>query len=150
MTQHDQHLDGLAARMIGWINIAADDLTGDGLEGMKDATLYSPVEEMRRVKGLSTQDWSSILMPQILSKWWNCTMDAAAFTMQMTTQAGIHNIYAPGERKLRQRFDHMRYPNLKGKWYSDTFFAKITLVRQNTCGQIFTNSLGFDIPFPLA
>ena len=44
----------------------------------------------------------------------------------------------------------MRYPNLKGKWYSDTFFAKITSVRQNTCGQIFTNGLGFDIPFPLA
>jgi hypothetical protein len=43
----------------------------------------------------------------------------------------------------------MRYLNLKGKWYSDTFFAKITSVRQNTCGQIFTNGLGFDIPFPL-
>ena len=77
-------------------------------------------------------------------------MDAAAFTMQMTTQAGIHNIYAPGERKLRQCLDHMRYPNLKGKWYSDTFFVKITLVRQNTCGQTFMNGLGFDIPFPLA
>ena len=44
----------------------------------------------------------------------------------------------------------MRYPNLKGKWYLDTFFVKITLVRQNTCGQTFTNGLGFDIPFPLA
>ena len=43
----------------------------------------------------------------------------------------------------------MRYPNLKGKWYLDTFFVKITSVRQNTCGQIFMNSLGLDIPFPL-
>jgi hypothetical protein len=145
-----QHLDGLAAQMISQINIAADDPTGDGLDGMKDATLYPLTEELRRVKGLLTQEHSSILTPQILSKWWNCTMDAAARTMRTTMQAGICNIYAPGERKLRQRLDHMRYPNLKGKWYSDTFFTQITSVRQNTCGQIFTNGLGFNIPFPLA
>ena len=35
-----QHLDGLAAWMISQINIAADDLTGDGLDGKKDAILY--------------------------------------------------------------------------------------------------------------
>ena len=51
-----QHLDGLAARMIGRINIAVDDPTGDGLDSMKDATLYPPMEEMRRVKGFSTQE----------------------------------------------------------------------------------------------
>ena len=56
----------------------------------------------------------------------------------------------PGERKLRQHLDHMRYPNLKGKCYSDTFFVKVTLVRQHMCGQIFTNGLGFNIPYPLA
>ena len=76
--------------MIGQINIAVDDPTRDRLDGMKDATLYPPMEEMRRVKGLSTQERSSILMPQILSKWWNCNMDAAACIMQTTTQAGIH------------------------------------------------------------
>ena len=145
-----QHLDGLAACMIGWINIAADDPTGDGLDSMKDATLYPLMERMRRVKGLLTQEQSSVLMPQILSKWWNCTMDTTARMMRTTTQAGIRNIYAPGERKLRQCLDHMRYLNLNGKWYSDTFFVKIILVRQNTCGQIFMNGLGFIIPFPLA
>jgi hypothetical protein len=35
-----QHLNGLAAWMICQINIAADDPTRDGLDGMKDATLY--------------------------------------------------------------------------------------------------------------
>jgi hypothetical protein len=35
-----QHLDGLAAWMISQINIAVDDPTGDGLDGMKDVTLY--------------------------------------------------------------------------------------------------------------
>ena len=108
-----QHLDGLAACMIGQINIAADDPTGDGLDGMKDAALYPLMEGMRRVKRLSSQERSSILMPQILSKWWNCMMDAAACMMRTTTLAGIHNIYAPGDRKLRQHLDHMRYPNLK-------------------------------------
>ena len=105
---------------------------------------------MRSVKSLSTQEQSSILTPQILSKWWNCTMNAASCMMWSTTQAGICNIYLPGERKFGQHLNHMRYPNLKGKWYSDTFFVKVTLVRQHTCGQIFTNGLGFDIPYPLA
>ena len=123
---------------------------GDGIDGMKDDTLYPPMEDMRRVKSLLTQEWSSILTPQILSKWWNCMMNTASHMMQSTTQAGIHDIYVPGERKLRQHLDHMRYPNLKGKWYLDTSFVKTTSVRQHMCGQIFTNSLGFNIPYPLA
>ena len=145
-----QNLEGLTACMICQMNVAADDLTGDGIDGMKDETLYPPMEGMRRVKSLSTQERSSILTPQILSKWWHCTMNAASCMMQSTTQTGICSIYVPGERKLRQHLNHMRYPNLKGKWYSDTFFMKITLVRQHTCGQIFINGLGFDIPYPLA
>ena len=104
-----QNLEGLTACLICQINVAADDLTGDGINGMKDITLYPLTEDMRRVKTLLTQEWHSILTPQILSKWWNCTMNAASHMMQSTTQAGICNIYVPGERKLREHFDHMRY-----------------------------------------
>ena len=139
-----QHLDGLAACMIGRINIAADDLTGDGLDGMKDAALYPLTKGMRRVKGLSSQEQSSILMPQILSKWWNCMMDTAACMMQTTTQAGICNIYAPGERKLRQHLDHMRYPNLKGKWYSDTSLQRLPQSGRTPAVRF----LGFRYPIP--
>ena len=145
-----QNLEGWTACMICQINVTANDPAGDGINGMKDKTLYPLMEEMRRVKSLSTQEWSSILTSQILSKWWNCMMNTASHMMRSTTQAGIQNIYAPGERKLRQHLDHMRYPNLKGKWYSDTFFMKVTLVRWHMCGQILTNGLGFDIPYPLA
>jgi len=144
-----KNMDGLAERLISQINVAADDPTGDGIDGMKDEVLYPPTEDMRRVKSLSTKERSSVLTPQVLAKRWNCNLNAANRTMRSTTQAGIRNIYAPGERKLRQRLDHLRYPNLKGKWYSDTWFAKVTSVRQYTCGQVFTNGLGFDISFPL-
>jgi hypothetical protein len=27
---------------------------------------------------------------------------------------------APGERKVRQKLDHLAFPNLSGRWYSDT------------------------------
>ena len=144
-----QNLEGLTACMICQVNVAANDPTGDSIDGMKDKTLYTPTEDMRRVKSLLTQEWSSILTPQILSKWWNCMVNEAS--CQSTTQAGICNIYVPGERKFRQHLDHMRYQNLKGTWYSNAFFMKITLVRQHMCGQIITNclGLGFNIPYPL-
>ena len=42
--------------MISQINIAVDDPTGDGLDGMKDVTLYPQMAERMRVKGLSTKE----------------------------------------------------------------------------------------------
>ena len=76
-----QNLEGWTTCMICQINVAADDLTGDGMDGIKDKTLYPLTEEMRSVKSLSTQEQSSILTPQILSKWWNCTINAASCMM---------------------------------------------------------------------
>ena len=76
-----QNLEGLTACMICQINVTANDPTGDGIDGMKDKTLYPLMDEMKRVKSLLTQEQSSILTPQILSKQWNCTVNTASRTM---------------------------------------------------------------------
>ena len=141
--------DDLGDRLVDTIQVAADDPNGDGLDGKKDEDLYPPSEASRQVKKLSVSERSSVLTPQVLAKRWHCSLSTATRTMRSTTQSGIRNILAPSERKLRQRLDHMRYPNLRGRWYSDTWFSQVKSKRQYTCSQMFTNGLGFDIPFPL-
>jgi len=69
--------------------------------------------------------------------------------MNVTTQSGIRNVLAPSERKLRQRLDHLRFPNLRGKWYTDTWFSTVKSTRQNKAAQIFTNGKGYDRVYPL-
>jgi hypothetical protein len=45
---------------------------------------------------------------------------------------------------------HLRYPVVKKTLYSDTMFAKKTKsLRQHTCVQVFTDSIGFTHAFPM-
>ena len=140
--------DRLAKRLVSAIHIAADDSSGDGIEGHRDEILYPPTEETIRIRALSTSDKRSVLTPAVLAKRWHCSLEASRRTMQVTTQSGIRNVLAPGERKLRQRLDHLRYPRLSGKWYSDTWFSTVKSARQYNVGQLFTNGLGFDSSYP--
>ena len=68
--------------------------------------------------------------------------------MQATTQSGIRNVLAPGERKVRQRLDHLKYPTLKGRFYSDTSFANVKSLRSFRTAQHFTNGLGYERFYP--
>jgi hypothetical protein len=68
-------------------------------------------------------DDRSVITPEILAQRWSIGLNAAKSTLQATTQAGIRNVFAPGERKLRQRTDHLKYPHLKMTMYSDTMYA---------------------------
>jgi hypothetical protein len=56
---------------------------------------------------------------------------------------------APSERKLHQWLDHMWFPNLRGKWYSNTYFSQVKSLWGNIAGQMLTNRLGFDLPIGL-
>ena len=140
--------DPLAQLLVSAIQVAADDASGDGIDGHKDTILYPPTQETRRIKALSTKDRRSVLTPPVLAKRFNCSLETSRRTMQVTTQSGIRNVLAPGERKLRQRLDHLRFPRMRGKWYSDTWFPSVKTCRQFKVGQIFTDGLGFDANYP--
>jgi len=75
-------------------------------------------------------------------------LSAAKKTLRVTTQSGIRNVYAPAERKLRQRTTHLNFPNLRGRWYTDTLFSKVKSIRGNKGAQVFTNGKGFDCIYP--
>ena len=109
-----------------------------------DASRVSDVFAVQRV--IETNE----LTPAVLSQRWNIGLAKAAKTLKVTTQAGVRHVYAPGERKLRQRTLHLKFPNLKGVWYSDTMFSTCKSVRSHACAQVFTNGLGYDRVYPLA
>lgn len=145
---HDD-MDDLGNRLVSMINVAADDAAGDGLDGYGDETLYTSSEECRTIRGLSTSDKKSVLTAQVLANRWHIGLNTASRTMNVTTQSGIRNVLAPSERKLRQRLDHMRFPNLRGKWYTDTWFATVKSLRGYKANQLFTNGKGYDRPYPM-
>jgi hypothetical protein len=51
---------------------------------------------------------------------------------------------------VRQRLDHLKYPTLKGRFWSDTSFASVTSRRGHSIAQQFTNGcLGCERFYPM-
>ena len=141
--------DDLYKRLIATVNVAADDMVGDGLSGHVDDDVYPMGPDSRKLFAMSSSEKRSTLTPERLSTRWGIGLDTAKRTLQVTTQAGIRNVLAPGERKTRQKLDHLGFPNLRGTTYGDTMFAKVKSARGNTAAQVFTNGRGFDHFYPL-
>ena len=139
----------LADRLVAAVNVAADDIAGDGLSGHGDNDVYPMDVESRKLFSLSTSEKRSTLTPEVLSRRWGVGLDTAKRTLQVTTQSGIRNVLAPGERKVRQKLDHLAFPNLSGRWYSDTMFSKTQSVRGYLAAQVFTNGRGSDHFYPM-
>jgi hypothetical protein len=113
MTPNPYDEDDMASLMIAQVNVAADDYDGDGLSGRIDEVVYPPHEDRRWIYALTTTKKCFALAPEILSRQWGIGLDMAKKTLQATrTQASIRNVLAPGERKVRQRLDHLQFPNL--------------------------------------
>jgi hypothetical protein len=98
---------------------------------------------------LETHDTRSVITPAILSRRWGIGLSAAQKTLKVTMQKGVRNVLAHGERKVRQRLNHCLYPELHGKYYTDTMFAKIKSKRAHTSVQVFTNGSGLDYIYPI-
>ena len=142
----------LMERPVGVSNSITKCVKGDAaMEPRSDGESAKGDESVARdVLAIERVIESNTLTPIVLSKRWNIGLAKAAKTLSVTTQAGLRHIYAPGERKLRQRTLHLKFPNLRGKWYTDTMFSTCKSLRQFDCAQIITNGYGFDIAYPLA
>ena len=125
------------------------DIGGNGMQGKDKEKLYPKSGKYPRIHWLSTGEQRSVLPPEVLAKRWHIGLDDARRTMGSTTQAGIINVLAPGERKVCQRLDHLKYPALKGRFYSDTSFSKVRSTRGNSAAQHLTNVLGYDRFYPI-
>jgi hypothetical protein len=144
---YGDHDSRMYERVVASVNVAADDCAGDGLEGHADPDVYS--DEHRAICSLHSSERVSTLTPEILTKRWGIGLEASKSTLQATTQAGIRNVFAPGERKLRFRTDHLKYPHLKTTMYTDTMFARVPAIGGKKASQVYTNGSGYDFFFPI-
>ena len=86
-----------------------------------------------------------------LMKIWNIGLATAKRTIKSTTHQCLRTV-GTLQRRFRTDKAHMRYKKLStrhGRFYVDTLFSKVKSIRGYTCGNIFTNTLGFKKFFPL-
>jgi hypothetical protein len=91
------------------------------------------------------------LAPEDLAKLWGIGLKTAKRTLLATTHECIRTV---GDLTRRFRTDkaHMRYRRLStkhGLFYVDTLKSKVKSIRGFTCGNLYTNSLGFRKFFPM-
>jgi hypothetical protein len=91
------------------------------------------------------------LSPEELSRLWGIGLKTARRTLTATTHRCVKTV---GELTRRFRTDkaHMRYRRLStkhGLFYVDTLKSKVKSIRGFTCGNLYTNSLGFRKFFPM-
>jgi hypothetical protein len=98
------------------------------------------------VDGLSTGKVTSQISSEQLAKKWGIGVKAAEKTLDATTQKFIRSSVHPIERRYRTAHQQLKYKQLggrHGRFYSDTMFSSVKSVLQNTCGQLWTNDIGF-------
>ena len=86
-----------------------------------------------------------------LAKLWCIGIKSVERTLRATTHDCIRTLGSLG-RRLRTDHAHMRYKRLvtkNGQFYVDTLFSKVKSIRGFTCGNLFTNRLGFKKFFPM-
>jgi hypothetical protein len=71
------------------VNVALDDVPGNGLRGQWDAEVYLLDPEARSLIKLSTSGRGSVITKEILSQHWGIGLELAKKTLSTTTQAGI-------------------------------------------------------------
>jgi hypothetical protein len=87
-------------------------------------------------------------MPEILSKRWYTSLEAAHDTLNLTTQAGVSNMYLSAEQKVCKKAASMRVPNLDATFYVDSLISSVKSIHGHMGGSFFTDGSGFDKFFP--
>lgn len=118
-------------------------------EAIHEADVISHAIAHREVSATSVGGKASMITKEVLSKCWNIGLDAAARTLQATTQLGMRYVEGPLERPLRTSQAHMRFLNLNIITYMDTMFSSRKSVRGYTCAQVFTDGYNFSRVYPM-
>ena len=91
------------------------------------------------VGAVGAENRHSAVTAEELSKKWRCSLDTASSTLKLTTQRGIRHAQRPlGRRYRTDHLDHNRR-RLNDTYFTDTFFMNVKSLKQNTCGQVYTN-----------
>ena len=91
------------------------------------------------------------MTPEELAEKWQIGLNTAARTLKATTHTCVRSV-GDITRRFRTEKAHMRYRRLTtrhGLFYVDTLFSKVKSLRGFTCGNLYTNSMGFRKFFPM-
>ena len=147
--ENDLSGENLYDALVSCVRVAADDDDGDGLRGAVDSDVYGNESERRSVLRLQSTVQQSVLTPEILSRRWGIGLEKAEQTIGVTTHKGMLRSNMPHDRKVRQRFNQLKFPTIGGKWYTDTSYASVKSIRGMKCAQVWTNGKGYDVFHPI-
>ena len=89
------------------------------------------------------------ITPQHLARLWAISFDAAANTLDSTTQRVSHDAFYPLHRRYRTKQQALRYNYLDIVCYTDTMFATTKSANGHTCGQIYVLEKKFIKFYPM-
>ena len=150
----------IAQRLISSVNVTLDPELRDELTGTTPAyeikametedILFQPSPEPVKVSRVTIEGTKPKITPEQLSKSWGIGLQTAKRTLQVTTQAGLRNIYAPSERKVRLKAPWLKFPSVNTKIYCDALKAQVPSIGKEIGASVFTDGKGFDsfYPFP--
>lgn len=134
--------DNLYNRLISKVRVSIAD--------KEDLETLSPEEKGGPVcASIQTSNPKTWLTPQLLSKRWNIGLEKANNTLNVTTQAGIRNVLIPSERKVRKKAPWLKFPAIKGRWFTDQMFAAVPSLNGERIASVFTNGKGYDLVYPI-
>jgi hypothetical protein len=59
------------------VNVAADDIPGDGLSGRQDANIYPTDEDDRKLMKMRSSERGSVVTKEILARRWGTGLETA-------------------------------------------------------------------------
>ena len=99
-------------------------------------------------KSMISRERHKSVTAQSLSELWGIGLKRAESTLTATTQTSTRSATLPLSR--RYRADRMyRVKRLDGKFATDTMYADIKSLKQNSYAQVFTHKIGFAACYPL-
>ena len=101
------------------------------------------LEAMHTTSSLSTKSSKPGVTPEMLLSKWNIGLIKAKQTLKVMTQAGVRNVLVPSEQEVWKKVPWLKFPNLKGHWFSDAMFAKVLSIHGDNGTSMFTNGKGF-------
>ena len=132
------------------MNIATDNQQGYDISGWRDEYMCSIRSAKDRfIMAIESSGKTLALTKEILARSWGCGLESVRSTLKVTTQFHIRNVTHPYDKWYKNTYDHMWFPTLASKYYSDTMFCKINSVRGNTAAQFFTDRKGDSHVYPL-
>ena len=137
-------------RFLSTVNVQTEEGVADVPTVQVSSVAFAPSPGDIGVNAVEAAPKKTIITPEALARRWHIGLQTARNTLKVTTQSGIRNLYAPSERKLRFRNNHMRFPTLRGRFYTDQMFANTKSKRGHIGAQVFTNAKGYERFLPLA